>query len=226
MVSKVVSNSQGLMVNWAAHSWRLLPQRAVFWSAHNTLIITDLHLGKSAHFRANGIATPPQLIHGELQRLDDLVQAWAPQQLLILGDLFHSTYNHEWELFANWICAQQGLQCTLVLGNHDLLAHHHYTNCGVVATPLHMEGGVTFKHYPLTEGQTAPAETFLMSGHLHPGYRLRGKGRQLLRLSCFAFGQQQAVLPAFGSFTGLADVNNLAADCYVIAGEEVLSVKA
>jgi metallophosphoesterase superfamily enzyme len=33
-------------------------------------------------------------------------------------------------------------------------------------------------------------------------YRLRGKGRQSLRLPCFQVGREITLLPAFGAFTG------------------------
>ena len=32
--------------------------RALYWKKENALIISDLHVGKSAHFRKNGIAIP------------------------------------------------------------------------------------------------------------------------------------------------------------------------
>ena len=36
----------------------LLPQKAIYWKDRNCLLIADLHLGKSTHFRKNGIAVP------------------------------------------------------------------------------------------------------------------------------------------------------------------------
>jgi metallophosphoesterase superfamily enzyme len=42
----------------------------------------------------------------------------------------------------------------------------------------------------------------VLAGHVHPVYRLRGKGRQSLRLPCFQLGSEVSLLPAFGAFTG------------------------
>jgi metallophosphoesterase superfamily enzyme len=41
-----------------------------------------------------------------------------------------------------------------------------------------------------------------LAGHVHPVYRLFGKGRQSLRLACFRLGERISLLPAFGAFTG------------------------
>jgi metallophosphoesterase superfamily enzyme len=46
-----------------------------------------------------------------------------------------------------------------------------------------------------------PAYTF--SGHIHPGIKIRGAGKQSLYFPCFYFGETYAVLPAFSRFTGL-----------------------
>jgi metallophosphoesterase superfamily enzyme len=36
----------------------LLPEKAVFWPAQGMLIIADIHFGKAASFRAQGIPVP------------------------------------------------------------------------------------------------------------------------------------------------------------------------
>jgi metallophosphoesterase superfamily enzyme len=62
---------------------------------------------------------------------------------------------------------------------------------------------------------------------VHPGVRLHGAGRERARLPCFWFGPDGAVLPAFGEFTGLADVQADARDrIWVTTGEEVIGLTA
>ena len=47
------------------------------------------------------------------------------------------------------------------------------------------------------------------------------------RLPCFWFGTSLGVLPAFGDFTGLADVDPAPSDqVWVIAGDQVMRVGA
>ena len=56
-----------------------------------------------------------------------------------------------------------------------------------------------------------------------PGVPLHGPGRQRERLPCFWLSGGGAVLPAFGDFTGLADVSPTEGDrVFVIAGTEVV----
>lgn len=50
----------------------LTNQRAVFWPAQMALLLSDLHLGKAAHFRKNGIALPTQVTMQDIQRLKNI----------------------------------------------------------------------------------------------------------------------------------------------------------
>ena len=65
---------------------------------------------------------------------------------------------------------------------------------------------------------------YALAGHVHPAVRLRGEGESL-RLPCFWFGARYGVLPAFGAFTGTAEVRPREGDqVFVIAEDEVLRV--
>jgi metallophosphoesterase superfamily enzyme len=64
-----------------------------------------------------------------------------------------------------------------------------------------------------------------VAGHIHPGVLLRGSGKQAVTLPCFHFSRQQAILPAFGSFTGLARIHPKKEDrIFVIVDETVMEV--
>ncbi|KPX35392.1 Uncharacterized protein ALO69_04485 [Pseudomonas ficuserectae] len=65
----------------------------------------------------------------------------------------------------------------------------------------------------------------VLAGHVHPVYRLHGRGRQSLRLTCFYLGQRVSLLPAFGEFTGGFQIRP-AQDCsvYVTGGDAVWRV--
>jgi metallophosphoesterase superfamily enzyme len=80
----------------------LLPQKAIYWKSARTLIVSDLHLGKSGHFRKSGIPAPAGINQKNLNRLDKLLQSFKPNRLLILGDLFHSDANREWLEFESF----------------------------------------------------------------------------------------------------------------------------
>jgi metallophosphoesterase superfamily enzyme len=46
--------------------WRLSAGRAIYWEEENALIVADLHVGKSAHFRKAGIAVPANIVQEDL----------------------------------------------------------------------------------------------------------------------------------------------------------------
>ena len=199
----------------------LLAARAIYWPARAALLIADLHLGKSGHFRRHGIPVPAAASTHTLDRLAALLQQYQPQQVIFLGDLFHSHYNAEWEAFVA-LMRDQAATATLVRGNHDLLSPEAYAAAGLTVVPdcLHLPP-FALAHAPLGRA----SEAYRLAGHLHPGVALTGKGRQRLRLPCFHFGAHEGVLPAFGQFTGLALVEPAPEDrVYVVAEAAVLPV--
>ncbi|RPI16203.1 MAG: ligase-associated DNA damage response endonuclease PdeM [Ignavibacteriae bacterium] len=184
----------------------LLPQRAVYIAKHKTLLASDLHLGKSGHFRNAGIAVPSQLANTDLDILTSILNELEVEKLIVLGDLFHAKMNSDWRFFDKWRKDNLQLQIELVKGNHDILNDEHYTDLNVA---IHDEFCV-FNKFLLTH---APPEidalqneacNYTISGHVHPAVRLLGKGKQSVTLPCFYFGEKYALLPAFGRFTGKA----------------------
>src|SRR3954464_3606206 len=80
----------------------LSAQRCAFWEEQKALILSDLHFGKTGHFRKNGIAVPQTVFKEDLQRLTAQIQYFKPDYLIIVGDLFHSHENKEMEMFLRW----------------------------------------------------------------------------------------------------------------------------
>lgn len=176
----------------------LSPERAVFWEEQKALIISDLHLGKTGHFRKSGIAVPARVFKQDLQRLFFLVQFFKPEQLLIVGDMFHSEENKELELFQRWREDIAHTSVKLIKGNHDILQSHWYEAMKLeVYEDVLQIGRFLFTHHPVTT-----TDAYVFSGHLHPGVRIQGAGKQSLRFPCFYFSPNFAVLPAFSVFTG------------------------
>src|SRR3954470_20613902 len=76
---------------------------AVFWEEKKTLLISDVHLGKVAHFRKHGMAVPEAAIFENFSRLNLVLSFFNAEQIIFLGDLFHSTINNEWGFFSEWV---------------------------------------------------------------------------------------------------------------------------
>src|SRR5690349_2361179 len=73
----------------------LLPERAVWWPDRKTLVVADVHWGKSAHFRKHGIPMPGGTQDRDSLRLARLIREYGAERLVIAGDLFHSRHNAE-----------------------------------------------------------------------------------------------------------------------------------
>jgi uncharacterized protein len=180
----------------------LLPQKAIFWQETKTLIVADLHLGKVGHFRKSGIAIPKGLEQEDLAMMSDLIRSYQPLRIIFLGDLFHSELNNDWDWFVLWRELFKNVKMVLVKGNHDILNATLYEQLDFLVTETYEEGPFLFTHEPVRSSRLPDIDKYILSGHIHPGITLMGKGRQSVSLPCFHFGDKQGILPAFGRFTG------------------------
>lgn len=200
----------------------LLPQKAMYFVKERILLLSDLHMGKINHFRRSGIPVPIKANDTNTETLIDLLNALRPERVIFLGDLFHSHYNDEWEVMGQVIRHFESISFELVLGNHDIMSEHQYTRHGIKVADQLFIGSIVLTHEPL---QVITEGVFNLAGHIHPGARLYGKGRQAVTLPCFYFGEQLGLLPAFGAFTGLAAIKPKKEDqVYVIVEGKILKV--
>lgn len=190
-----------LLVRAGGEDWLLLSEKCLFWPSQKMLIISDLHLGKSGHFRKSGIPLPLGTDTTDLQRIDKLIKGLSPAKIVFLGDLFHSTYNKEWEFFSHWVRERSHLQFILIEGNHDLLPLNIYHEVGIIVMPTLVINNMHLSHQEM-EGCSG----YNMYGHIHPGIRLIGKAKQTIKIPCFLISEKKMILPAFGSLTGLHSI--------------------
>lgn len=179
----------------------LLAEKAVYWPARQCLLVADAHFGKASAYRSLGQPVPQGTTTANLQRLDNLLAALPCSQLIFLGDFLHGPGSHAsgtLSAIRAWRARNPTLVMTLIRGNHDKRAGDPPTDLRieVVPEPLLM-GPFALQHEPASH----PTH-HVLAGHVHPVYRLRGKGRQRLRLPCFQIGRRVSLLPAFGAFTG------------------------
>lgn len=211
-------------VTVAGETLVLLHQKAIYWPRRKALFIADAHLGKTTHFNKAGIWVPPKMIDADYFKLNQLFVDWDIDEVYFLGDLFHSTYNAEWERFGQWIALHQA-KFTLILGNHDILNRNHYSRIGLHTHPE----GLTLGPFYLVhdcDKTPAPEDLYALGGHIHPGYWLKGQAKQSVKSPCFYFGQRYGILPAFGTFTGLAAVKtqHINDKIYLLANTEIFEV--
>ncbi|HEY8930000.1 MAG TPA: ligase-associated DNA damage response endonuclease PdeM [Mucilaginibacter sp.] len=202
----------------------LLPQRAIYWQQQKALIIADVHLGKVGHFRKAGIAVPRDMEQNDLAVLSDLIFEHQPEKIIFLGDFFHSDINSDWDWFILWRSQFPKPEIILVRGNHDIIDDAHYERLNIILHDhLHI-GPFLMLHKPIEETDME-IDGYVFCGHIHPGVRLIGRGRQTITLPCFAFGRQQVILPSFGKFTGKVAIRSSKTDrIFAIAHDKVLPI--
>ena len=151
----------------------LLPGRAAYLPATGTLLVADLHLGKAATFRSQGIPVPEGSAQKDLARLALLVAATRARRLLVLGDLFHAKSGCTEEVFAEFTATRDQFSDTevlLVAGNHDRSVGRRPAGLGIDSVlRTHDEPPFHFVHEPGTPlPEPDRDEPFTIAGHLHP----------------------------------------------------------
>jgi uncharacterized protein len=203
---------------------RLLAEKALFFERRKTLVVADLHFGKINHFRQAGLPVPSVANKRNAETLIDILNQWKPVRTIFLGDLFHSHYNEEWEVVGQIVYNFTACQFTLIRGNHDIMSEQQYARKGIKVIDRESIDGWILTHEPMNR-EEIPQGEMNMAGHIHPGALLQGKGRQAITLPCFWLSSNQLILPAFGSFTGLAQIRPAENDgVFVILENKILEV--
>lgn len=193
-----------LTSTWGGREVQLYTEGALFLPDQSILVVADLHLGKSASFRQAGIPVPSGTTAATLTRLANLMQRTGANRLLLLGDLFHTRAGITEQLESAWLAHRRKyatVQIVLIRGNHDRYAGDVASRWGLITTDAWHEGDWMFRHEPRTV-----AGRWVMAGHVHPCVRIPQVGSSSTRLPCFVLGGQRAILPAFGTFTGMHPV--------------------
>lgn len=209
-----------LQVQIQGEDVQLLADRAIYWLAQKTLIVADLHWGKAAHFRKNGLAVPMNTQQKDETRLAVLIKQTGATHLIIAGDMFHSVENNAVEDFVHWRKQHKVIDVHLVIGNHDIMPIEKYHE---IELSVHQEV-YDVGPFLISHDEIDKPNKFYIHGHIHPSFCMEGKGRNKnLRLPCYCANTQKLVLPSFGSFTGSHDITNDGYDdIYVIAENQVI----
>lgn len=203
----------------------LLADKAIYWPAQQALLIADIHFGKAAAYRRLGQPVPQGTTQTNLQRLDTLLAQYPSRRLIFLGDFLHAAQSRTAATLAQlqaWRMRHPELDITLIRGNHDLRAGDPPAQLGIAVVPEPLLlGPFSLQHEP------NPHPTHhVLAGHLHPAFRLQGRGRQSLRLPCFRIGGRVSLLPAFGAFTGMMEIGaDEGQRIYVVSEDSVWRVR-
>ncbi len=195
------------------------PSGALWIAAEKTLVVSDLHFGKSDRIaRRGGTLIPPYENTDTLERLDADISKHSPAKVICLGDSFDDLDgvaalddSHR----ATLTRLQAGRQWIWIEGNHDPgpvdVGGTHRAEVEI--------GNVAFRHI-------ATPATPEVSGHYHPKLAITGRSRP-----CFVYDKTRLILPAYGTYTGglsaqHPDLRNLFADhaIAVMTGRKAIPV--
>jgi DNA ligase-associated metallophosphoesterase len=188
-------------VTIAGITLQLLAQKAVYIEPLQTLLISDIHLGKSETFQSLGIPIANQVNQATIDRIHHLCMALKPQRLIVLGDLFHSKIGLVEEVITQWTTFVASIPATvqLIVGNHDRQLMDSLSQYGMEWTTEVMQlDRLILSHQPAPQ-----PDALNICGHIHPCIRIKTR-LDNLRLPCFFLDKTTnvLVLPSFGEFTG------------------------
>jgi DNA ligase-associated metallophosphoesterase len=200
----------------------LMAQRAVLWKEQDALLIADPHFGKAASFRSHGIAIPRGTTCFDLDRLAKLIILHRPEQLVILGDLIHTSHSKSRDVLQHlrrWRKEFTDLKIRLIQGNHDRISGGPPEEFKIDRVQNEYRvGEIHLSHRP-----SRRTGRFTIAGHVHPCVVLEGKAQRQERFPCFYFSSHYAILPAFGSFTGYHRIRPTDGDrVYIVAEDQII----
>lgn len=173
-------------LSFAGHHFRARPSGALYWPERDSLIVADLHLGKSERMaRRGGALLPPYEVAETLARLEAELVATGARRLIALGDSFDDDLAAE-ALAPALARLGAGRDILWIAGNHDPRPAGHAMQ-GEAS-----ESGLALRHV----AGNGPD----ISGHYHPKLTFMGQ-----RISVFLVGAEHLILPAFGTYTGGLD---------------------
>lgn len=177
-------------------------EHAVFIEEESILAIADLHLGHEASLQAEHIAIPRFQLETMMPRLENLIERYEPEKLLINGDLKHEfsrNMEQEWDEVRQIVdFLADKAELVIIRGNHDNYLKTILSGMGIEMYDSYRtsDGRIEFVH---GHNSTPSSEELRIYGHEHPFIRLRDEIGALISLPCFLFDGKNnfLLMPAF-----------------------------
>lgn len=181
--------------------FKLTPEKALI--AEKTAVIADLHLGIENAMQNLGIAIPRMQIVDVISRVNEIIDKFEVEKLIIAGDLKHEfgeNLPYEWDDVRGFLDSID-VEVSVVRGNHD----------NFLSTIL-SEYSIELKEYErigdfyVIHGHKDLGFEKVIMGHEHPAVKFR-HGGAIYSYPCFLVADKtKFVLPAFSSIVSGSDV--------------------
>jgi DNA ligase-associated metallophosphoesterase len=186
---------------FAREEFAIVAGRALYWPRESALLVADLHLEKASFYARHGQMLPPYDSRETLERLAGAIRETGSRRVFTLGDNFHDSEGADrLEPYAAGMldALVRSTEWVWITGNHD--SEMEAAAGGTIAEELELAGFLL--RHKARAGETRPE----LSGHFHPQFRLKARGRSISRPCAVVASSPdiggRMILPAFGALTG------------------------
>jgi putative SbcD/Mre11-related phosphoesterase len=175
-------------------------RRAVFFQEQKILAVADLHLGYAWSHRAQGQMLPVAPVDDTLVRLRELIHDYAPERLLLLGDIVHRALPVPELVKELRELSKLGPELILLAGNHDRQLQRLLKEVDqkqLLQTEF-AAGDHVFLHGD--RPATQPARRYVI-GHEHPAISLGDGVATSRKFPCFLVAENLLTLPSFSNWS-------------------------
>lgn len=175
------------------------------FSAQNTLVIADLHIGYEEALNKQGVLLPRHSFKDIFDSLKPLISE-RHRRIVVNGDLKHEfgeISRQEWRETGEVLelLKQNSDEVVLVKGNHDTILGPIASRRELRVVEHWFSEGILFIHgHRLPSEKLSSKAKLIVMGHEHPAVTLR-EGARSERFKCFLLGRFRGkpliVMPAF-----------------------------
>ena len=162
------------LINFGNEEFHAYPNKSLYWKRLNTLIVSDLHIGKSISYAKKKQFLPPYDTKEILNELFVSLDKIKPSNLIIVGDLFHdflSTLSLKDQDHKSLSQYMKNTDFIWIKGNHDkniqIEGFKNFTNYKI--------GKFLFTHIPIK------TSLFQICGHYHPKVKIVHRGKTIFK---------------------------------------------
>lgn len=175
--------------------------RAVYFPGAKALVLADIHLGRD---HASNVELPLGERGDVLERLDQLLDRFTPERVVIAGDLLHSFDSLPRPVEESLAAVETRIEradaeLSVATGNHDTMLGSRFDS-----SDTHFVGDAIVCHGHFTPDASA---SLYVIGHEHPAITIEGRKRSCYLIGPAVPGGRVLVLPAFTRLAPGTDVS-------------------
>jgi hypothetical protein len=168
---------------------------SLFFTNEKILVLSDLHIGFEEVMAQKGLLLPKIQTSEILELLDNVIDRYKPEQILIDGDFKHEfsqNVEQEWrdiKKIIEFILSRTKL--TIVRGNHDNFLKNILTKYNVPFLP-----SIKINNYLIAHGDKMidKKNNFLILGHEHPSLKIRDSIGAIVTIPAFLYAPEDKIL--------------------------------